>query len=142
MLRAIDVANQTPEGDLVAKLGASEYGIERTETRRGFLYVHLSKDGDLQYPGNTKGVRFWLPGNVPVDVGKVEAREGEPTIVSLGDASGSTLVTIRVTVEQALVIRSALATLQDDADALEEAGQTAEQVEALAGKVPAAACKQ
>ena len=142
MKRAVDVARETPAGDLIAKLGTAEYGIDKCETRRGFLYVHLSKDGTAKYPGNTKGVRFWLPGDIPVDVGEIIAREGEPTEVILGDASGSTLVTIRVTVQQALVIRSALAGLQASTEGMDAAETTTEAVQTVAALVPASEVKQ
>jgi len=142
MKRAVDVARETPAGDLIAKLGEAEYGIAKCETRRGFLYVHLSKDGTAKYPGNSKGVRFWLPGSIPVDVGDIVARDGEPTVIMLGDASGSTLVTIRVTVQQALVIKAALAGLQESADSMDSAETTAEAVQTVAALVPAAECKQ
>jgi len=142
MMRAIDVAIQTPAGDVIARLGPSEYGVKSVEHRRGYLYIHLSKDGEAQVPANAKGVRYFLPGNLPVDVESVQVpADGGPTVITLGAGKASSLVTFRMTLEAANLVRAALDAFRHNGEAVAEIGADADALGKAAVVFPVGAVK-
>jgi len=142
-MRALDVAMALKAGPIVAKVGPAVYGIGKVEPKRGghFLYVHLEKDGDLRYPGGGNGTRFFLPGDQAVDVGSVEAGPAGVQIVNLGAAAVKTECSVKLTTEEAQLVRDALAAYEP----VHTAGQNEPATKAarkLRGKVPAGEVKQ
>lgn len=142
-MRAIDVATGLKPGPLVAKVGPAVYGIAKIEPMRGgrFLYVHLATDGDLRYPGGGTGTRFFLPGDQAVDVGSVEVGPAGVQIVNLGAAAVKTECNIRLTTEEAKLVRDALQAYETVHTAGEDAPAN-KAAKKLRGKVPVGETKQ
>jgi len=142
-MRAIDVAMALKPGPVIAKVGPAVYGIERIEPKRGgfFLYVHLGVDGDLRYPGGGNGTRFFLPGDQGVDVGSVALGPGGVQIVYLGAAAVKTECSVKLTTEEAQLVRDALAAYEPVHTAGQEAPAT-KAAKKLRARVPAGETKQ